>query len=107
MSEKTEKADLVISRADRVMARLDSRSGIVREARNRELQRLNRGLVSTLVKIGIVVGIISVVTILIGLVQPIGMFGFLAAVGLAIGIAATIAFSGGKQIAKHRHQALP
>ena len=100
MTEKTEKADLVISRADRVMARLDSRSGIVRDARKRELQRLNQGLVQTLVKIGIAVGVISVLTILVGLVAPIGMFGFLAAVGLAIGIAAAIAFSGGREIAR-------
>lgn len=100
MTEKTEKADLVIAHADRVMARLDSRSGIVREARNRELQRLNEGLVRTLVKIGVAVGVISIATIAIGLFMPIGMFGFLAAVGLAIGIAAVIAFSGGREIAK-------
>ena len=80
MTDQTQKADFVISRADRVMAQLDSRSGIVRDARKRELRRLNQGLTSTFVKVGIAVGIISVVTILIGLVQPIGMFGFLAAV---------------------------
>jgi hypothetical protein len=51
------------------------------------------------VKIGLAVGVVSVATILVGLVAPIGMFGFLAAVGLAIGIAAAIAFSGGKEIA--------
>ena len=100
MTETTEKANLVISHADRVMARLDARSGIVRDARKRELQRLNQGLVSTLTKIGLAVGVISVATIIIGLVAPIGMFGFLAAVGLAIGIAAAIAFSGGREIAK-------
>src|SRR4051812_46820630 len=100
MTEKTEKADIAIARADRVMAQLDSRSGLVRDARKRELRRLNEGLASTLVKIGIIVGVISVVTILIGLVKPIGMFGFLAAMGLAIGIGAAIAFSSGKQIAK-------
>ena len=100
MTEKTEKADLVIAHADSVMARLDSRSGIVREARSRELQRLNEGLVRTLVKIGVAVGVISIATIAIGLFMPIGMFGFLAAVGLAIGIAAVIAFSGGREIAK-------
>ncbi|HJS41675.1 MAG TPA: hypothetical protein VJ763_09790, partial [Sphingomicrobium sp.] len=87
MTETTEKADLVIAHADRVMARLDTRSGIVREARKRELQRLNEGLVQTFVKIGVAVGLISLGTIGIGLFVPIGMFGFLAAVGLAIGIA--------------------
>jgi len=96
----TEKAGVAIARADRVMAQLDSRGGLVRAARTRELKRLNQGLVATLVKIGIVVGIISVATILIGLIKPIGIFGFLAAVGLAVGIAAAIGFSSGKEIAK-------
>jgi hypothetical protein len=100
MTEKTEQADLVISRADRVMARLDARSGLVRDARKRELQRLNQGLVQMLVKVGVAVGVISLGTIGVGLVVPIGMFGFLAAVGLAIGIAAVIAFSGGREITK-------
>ena len=100
MTDLTDKVDRALARFDRVTAQLDSRSGLVRDARKRELQRLNQGLVSTLTKIGLAVGVISVLTILIGLVTPIGMFGFLAAVGLAIGIAAAIAFSGGKEIAK-------
>ena len=100
MTEVTDKVDRALARFDRVTAQLDSRSGLVRDARRRELKRLNEGLVATLVKIGIAVGLISVLTILVGLVTPIGMFGFLAAVGLAIGIAAAIAFSGGKEIAK-------
>ena len=100
MTDLTDKVDRALTRFDRVTAQLDSRSGLVRDARRRELQRLNQGLVSTLTKIGLAVGVISVMTILIGLVAPIGMFGFLAAVGLAIGIAAAIAFSGGKEIAK-------
>ena len=100
MTELTDKVDRALARFDRVTAQLDSRSGLVRDARKRELQRLNRGLVSTLTRIGLAVGVISVLTILIGLVTPIGMFGFLAAVGLAIGIAAAIAFSGGREIAR-------
>ena len=100
MTDLTKKVDSALARFDRVTAQLDSRSGLVRDARRRELRRLNQGLVSTLTKIGLAVGVISVLTILIGLVTPIGMFGFLAAVGLAIGIAAAIAFSGGKEIAR-------
>ena len=100
MTEVSDKVDRALARFDRVTRQLDSRSGIVRDARKRERQRLNKGLVNTLIKIGIVVGLISVVTILVGLVQPIGMFGFLAAVGLAIGIVAVIVFSGGREIAK-------
>ena len=96
----TTKVDSALARFDRVTKQLDSRSGLVRDARKRELRRLNEGFVKTVVRIGMVVGVISLLTILIGLVQPIGMFGFLAAVGLAIGLAAVIAFSGGKEIAK-------
>ena len=100
MTDLTKKVDSALARFDRVTRQLDSRSGLVREARKQERQRLNKGLVNTLIKIGIVVGLISVVTILVGLVQPIGMFGFLAAVGLAVGIVAVILFSGGREIAK-------
>ena len=41
------------------------------------------------------IGAISLLTIVIGLIMPIGMFGFLAAVGLAIGVAALLAFMPG------------
>ena len=99
MSQTTDKANLVISRADRVMAQLDSRDGSVRAAAQRERQRLNASLSQTLVRIGVAVGVISIVTIAIGLFLPIGMFGFLAAVGLAIGVAAILAFSGTREIA--------
>ena len=98
-TDLTTKVDSALARFDRVTQQLDSRSGLVRDARKRELKRLNEGLVRTLVRIGMVVGVISLLTILIGLVQPIGMFGFLAAVGLAIGLGAVIAFSGGRDIA--------
>lgn len=99
MTELTKKVDSALARFDRVTRQLDSRSGLVRDARKRELRRLNEGLVRTLVRIGIAVGVISLATIAIGLIFPIGMFGFLAAVGLAIGLAAVIAFSGGREIA--------
>jgi hypothetical protein len=95
-----EKADLVIARADRVMRSLDERDGSVRAAARRERQRLNAGLGRTLARVGIAVVAISLATIVFGLlIAPIGMFGFLAAVGLAIGIAALLLFSGGKEIA--------
>lgn len=99
MTDLTKKVDSALARFDRVTRQLDSRSGLVSDARKRELRRLNEGLVKTLVRIGVAVGIVSLATIVIGLIMPIGMFGFLAAVGLAIGLAAIIAFSGGRQIA--------
>ena len=100
MTEVSDKVDRALARFDRVTRQLDSRSGLVRDARKRELQRLNQGFVQTLVKIGVAVGAISLGTIGVGLITPIGMFGFLAAVGLAIGIAALIAYSSGREIAK-------
>ena len=94
----TEKADLAIARADRVMRQLDERDGAARAAARRERQRLNAGLGRTLGRIGMAILAISIVTIVIGLFTPIGMFGFLGAVGLATGVAALLAVSGKRQI---------
>lgn len=95
----SEKTQLAINRADRVMRSLDERDGAARDAARRERQRLNAGLGKTLGRIGIAVLLISIVTIAVGLIKPIGMFGFLAAVGLAIGIGAILLLSGGREIA--------
>lgn len=95
----SEKTQIAIARADRVMRSLDERDGAVRDAARRERQRLNAGLGRALVRAGIAVGIISLATIGVGLIVPIGMFGFLAAVGLAIGVAALLLFSGTQEIA--------
>jgi hypothetical protein len=94
----TEKADQAIARADRVMRQLDERDGTVRAAARRERQRLNAGLGRTFGRIGMAILAISIVTIIIGLITPIGMFGFLAAVGLAVGVAALLAVSSKRQI---------
>ena len=88
----TERFDKVIARADRVMQQLDERDGAVRDAARRERQRLNASVMSRLTRIGVAIGVISLLTIVIGLIQPIGMFGFLAAIGIAIGIAALLGF---------------
>ena len=87
-----EKFDRVIERADRVMRQLDERDGAVREAARRERQRLNADLTRRIARIGVAVGVISLVTIIVGLITPIGMFGFLAAVGVAIGVVALLGF---------------
>ncbi len=95
----TEKADLAIARADRVMRQLDERDGAARAAARRERKRLNAGLGRTVGRIGISILAISLITIVIGLIVPIGMFGFLAAVGLAIGVAALLVVSSKREIA--------
>jgi hypothetical protein len=81
-----------IDHANAVFARLDQRDGSVRAAAHRERQRLNAGLTRTAKQVGIAIGLISVATFVIGLITPIGMFGFLAAVGLAIGVATLLMF---------------
>ena len=94
-----DKVTNTIDHANAVFSRLDDRDGAVRDAARRERQRLNAGLGRTLTRVGIGVGIISLATIAIGLITPIGMFGFLAAVGLAVGVAALLLFTGSNQIA--------
>ena len=88
-----------LDHANAIFARLDARDGTVREAAQRERQRLNAGVGRALFRAGIGVGIISMAAIALGLIIPIGMFGFLAAVGLAVGVAALLLFSGTKEIA--------
>jgi len=100
----TERFNKVIARADRVMQQLDERDGAVREAARRERQRVNSGLMRRVGRVGLAIGLVSLITIVIGLVTPIGMFGFLAAIGIAIGIAALLSFmpsqAGGAQAPK-------
>jgi hypothetical protein len=81
------------------MRQIDERDGAVRSAAQRERARLNAGLGRTAKRVAIAVGIVCLATIGIGLVLPIGMFGFLAAVGLAMAIAAMLLFTGRREIA--------
>jgi len=89
-----QKVDLTLGRADRIMRRADERDGASRAAAQRERQRLNTGLKRRAAQIAVAVGLVSIATIVIGLILPsgIGMFGFLAAVGLAVGIVGLLAF---------------
>ncbi len=95
----TDKFDLVLARADRVMRQIDERDGAVKSAAQRERARLNAGLGRTFKRVAIAVATISLAAIGIGLIVPIGMFGFLAAVVLAMAIAAVLLFSGTREIA--------
>ncbi|MCY7338895.1 MAG: hypothetical protein LH465_02925 [Sphingomonas bacterium] len=95
----TDKFDLVLARADRVMRQIDERDGAVRSAAQRERARLNSGLGRTFKRVAITIGVISLAAIGIGMIIPIGMFGFLAAVGLALALAAVLVFSGARDIA--------
>jgi hypothetical protein len=107
MSDVNVKVERALARFDRVTRALDERDGAPREAARRERHRLNRDMGRRLARVGVGIGVISVATIVIGLIMPIGMFGFLAAVGLAIGIAALLAFMPGDQSAKAPSTDLP
>lgn len=92
----TDKANQVIAHANEVFARLDDRKGSAGAAARRERRRLNAGAGRIILQIGVAVGVIWLVAVTIGLVQPIGMFGFLAAL-LATGVvAAALIARGGR-----------
>jgi hypothetical protein len=93
VTEVTDKVERAIARFDRVTRHLDERDGPVREAARRERQRLNSDLSRRFTRIGVAILGISIITIGLGLITPIGMFGFLAAVGLAIGAAVLLALA--------------
>ena len=89
-----QRAHQVMAHASEVMARMDERGGPAQDAARRERQRLNADVARRLKRVGGAIVAISILTILFGIfIAPIQMFGFLAAVGLAIGIAAVLAFS--------------
>jgi hypothetical protein len=98
MSDQTDKVERAIARFDRITRQIDERGGPVRDAAKRERQRLNADLAGRFKRIGIGIGLISLATIIIGLVLPIGMFGFLAAVGLAVGVAALLAITPASEV---------
>ncbi|HEU5067408.1 MAG TPA: hypothetical protein VFT61_04400 [Sphingomicrobium sp.] len=102
-----QRADQAITRANAIFERLDQRDGAARDAARRERQRLNAEFVHRVGRVGVAIGLISILTIIIGLITPIGMFGFLAAVGLAIGIAALLLFIPGGSAAKAPSADLP
>jgi hypothetical protein len=100
MTEVTEKVDRAIARFDRVTQQLDQRRGPAGAAARRESERLNAGAGRTMLQIGVAVAAIWLVAVTIGLIQPIGMFGFLAAlVATGAVAAALIARSGRTAIA--------
>lgn len=96
-----------MAHANAVFERLDQRDGAVRDAARRERQRLNSALVHRIGRVGVAIGVVSILTIIVGLITPIGMFGFLAAVGLAIGIAAMLLFLPGEPVARAPSADLP
>lgn len=107
MTQVSTKVEKALARFDRVTRALDERDGAPREAARRERQRLNADLKLRASRIGIWLLVVSLATIAVGIVVPIGMFGFLAAVTLAIGAAIAIAFAPTRSAAKAPSTDLP
>jgi len=97
VSEVTDKVERAIARFDRVTQQLDQREGPAQAAARRERQRLNAGVGRIAAKVAGAVVLIWLATIMIGLLKPIGVFGFLAALIATVVIAGTLIARGGRQ----------
>ena len=97
MTDVTDKVERAIARFERVTRHLDDRDGPMRAAAARERHRLNAGLGRMVTRIVIATFLIWLATIVIGMVTPIGMFGFLGALLITIVIAGLLIARGGKQ----------
>ena len=97
MTEVTDKVERAIARFERVTRQLDERGGPAQEAARRERQRLNAGVGRTALRVAITLGVVWLAIVAIGLVKPIGMFGFLAALLVSGVIAAVLIARGGRE----------
>jgi hypothetical protein len=97
MTEVTDKVERAIARFERVTRHLDERNRPAREAARRERERLNAGLGRTAMRVAAAVAAIWLATIVLGLVRPIGMFGFLGALLVTGLVAAVLIARGGRQ----------
>jgi hypothetical protein len=96
MTDVTDKVDQAIARFERVTRQLDERDGPARDAARRERQRVNAGLGKTVTRVAIAAGLIWLATIVLGLVQPIGMFGFFGALLATAVVAGVMIARGGR-----------
>jgi len=98
VTEVTDKVERAIARFERVTRQLDERDTTGREAARRERRRLNAGLGRTARRVAITIGLIWLAIIAIGLVKPIGMFGFLAALLVTGVVTAVLIARGGRGV---------
>lgn len=94
MTETDEKVSKALARFDRVMTVIDEKQGPVAVQARAERQRHIRRYAKATRNAVFALLISSLAVIIIGLVTPIGMFGFLAAVLLAVAIAGLLFFWG-------------
>jgi hypothetical protein len=97
VSDVTDKVERAIARFDRVTRQLDEKGGPAQEAARRERQRLNAGFGRTAGKVIGAIVLVWLATIIIGLIKPIGIFGFLAALIVTIVIAGGLIIRGGRR----------
>jgi hypothetical protein len=98
MTEVTDKVERAIARFDRVTQALDERAGAPGQAQRRERQRLNAGLGRTASRVAIAVAGVWAAVLVLGLVKPIGMNGFLVALLVTAIVAAVLLVRGGRQV---------
>jgi hypothetical protein len=97
VSDVTDKVERAIARFERVTRQLDERDGPARAAARRERERLNSGLGRTAAKVVAAIVAIWIAAVVIGLIKPIGIFGFLAAIVATVVVAGVLIARGGRQ----------
>lgn len=97
MTETDDKVSKALARFDRVMAVVDERQGPVATQARAERQRTIRRYGRATRNAALALLAISVATIALGVVTPIGMFGFLAAVLLAVAVAGLLFVWGARE----------
>jgi hypothetical protein len=99
VSDVTEKVERAIARFERVTQQLDQRDGPARAAARRERDRLNAGLGRTAGRAAIAFVALWTIVLVLGLVRPIGMLGFVIALLATVVLAAVFLVRGGRQAA--------
>jgi hypothetical protein len=97
VSETDDKVTRALARFDRVMAVVDEKQGPVATQARRERQRTIRRYGRAARNAVLAMLVISIATIVLGVVTPIGLFGFLAAVLLAAAVAGLLFFWGARE----------
>ncbi len=97
MSEGEDKVGRALARFDRVMAVIDERDGPVATQARRERQRTIRRYGRAVRNSALALLLVGIATIAVGLVTPIGLFGFLAAVAMAVAVAGLLFFWGARE----------
>jgi hypothetical protein len=97
VTDVTDKVERAIARFDRVTQQLDQRDGPARAAARRERQRLNAGLGRTAGRAAIALVALWAIVLVLGLVKPIGMLGFVIALLATAVLAAVFLIRGGRQ----------